>query len=186
MTHGNAASASLDQCSLRAGLNFDAAAAGLSNQFPVCLMDLNRATARVQSQFAAYGSDLNRATTGFRGRTSADIVEMHASTAALRLDAAGQTSCIHVAAVSLEFHQRHITRNHDRELAREMPGMPSSLPISDDPCGITLYVCGYFVLFELPACFLLRRSAVTSMKNVIDALLLSTTYHHRAHVYLDS
>src|SRR6266576_644545 len=67
-----------------------------------------------------------------------------------------------------------------------MPGMLSPLPISDDPGGITLYVCGHLVLIELPACFLLRRSAVTSMKSVIDALLLPTTYHYRAHVHLDS
>src|SRR5580765_6454932 len=111
---------------------------------------------------------------------------MHAPTAALRFDAAGQAGCIHVPAVGLQLHQRHLARNHHRELAGEMPGMPSSLPISDDPGGITLYVGGHLVLLELLACFLLRRIAETSMKDVIDALLLATTYHYRAHVHFNS
>src|SRR5580765_1330346 len=47
MTYGNAAAAGLDQRSLRAGLNFDAAATSLGNQFAVCLANLDGTAAGV-------------------------------------------------------------------------------------------------------------------------------------------
>src|SRR5580704_15639112 len=62
----------------------------------------------------------------------------------------------------------------------------AALPISHDPGGIALHVCGDLVLLELAACILLVRIAKTGMNDIIDALLLPAAHHYGAHVDFDS
>src|SRR5258708_14596716 len=115
-----------------------------------------------------------------------DATGMHTAAAALRLHAAGNSRSVDAAAVGFEFHQSHFPRNVDGNFSREMPGLPSSLPIAHDPDRVSLHVGSYLVLLELAAGILLRRGSEIRMNDIIDAFLLPAPHHHRAHVDFDS
>jgi len=136
----------------------------------------------------------NRALDLLRGRAvritepidaAADVVEVHTAAAARGVYAARNTHGVDVAALGLKFYPSHFAWNVNGEIAGKLVRM-FALPITDDPGCISANICCDLVGLELAACILLRGGKRTGMNHIIDALLLSPSNDHRAHVDLDS
>src|SRR5579862_7599933 len=182
MTHGDAVTPGLNDRALLARLNGNAAAASFCRYLADSVSDLDGTASGLQSEISAYSANIDRAATGLGADSSANIVQLHAAAAALRFHPAGDSRGFNIAAFGFELQQRHIARNHYRNLAREMSRMASALPVANNPSRVAFHVGGDFVLIELAARILLGRIAETRMNHIIDALLLPAAHYHGTHV----
>jgi hypothetical protein len=109
--------------------------------------------------------------------SSANVVQVHAAATALGFHAASDRGGFDIAAIGLNFDQRDLPWNLDRELPGKL-AVPSALPVPHDPGRVSANIGSDLEVSQLPAAFLLRGGVRTGMDHIMNALLLPAPDDH--------